>query len=678
MTAVQVFPPFDIFTGVDGDPLENGYIYIGQTNLNPEAAPVEVFYDIGLTMPAPQPIRTISGYPSRAGTPTRLYVASSTYSITVKDKHQVVVFTLLNSQTASQLQSELAGPSGATMVFRGDRSLDEKWLESASIFDFMTAAQRADALSGSPVLDHTVPVQNAFAAIGVTIRSLLVNDGALFFVNDTSTITSKAGFRIYGKGLIRQFTANKRILHLVSCSEFEIHGPRFYGLGTDYTPLVDTGIGDGIYAQNCDNFKIHFCKFTNFGAAGIRTRNGSDFNLDDNTIVGTDGISAPITEGDLYQFGIINQSDWNLGQGPSTFTSNNNVIRNVAIGQRVEPKARDYQINSAKMHDIKGNHGLYLNGQDFEVNGAIMKRIAKVGIKAQSFYNALGPTTDAIKNAVISGFDIDLCESGVTFDRTGSLAPKNEHVSVTNGMVRTAEAIGAGIIVQATSGMLIEGNHLEDGFYGILANQDGVTTDAVSGKICGNLIRDAVGPAILANTDETLDISENMMIRPCLGATAGPTGDTAIYATGTTTAKRVRVSANVLFTDTSIGVAQFARVLAVAADIGDNDMDGKPIDMTGSTIRQRTPRGDFVGFQAWGSSPNISSGASVSVNLTATGAALGDSVVYASHESDLQGCSFSAYVSATNQITAVITNMTGAPKLINDGLVRWAVMRKAV
>lgn len=678
MSSVQVFPPFDVFTGTDGLPLESGYIYIGAANLNPEAAPVEVFYDVGLTMPAPQPIRTLGGYPSRAGTPARLYVASSTYSITVKDKNQVVIFTLLNSQTASQLQSELSGPNGSTMVFRGDRSLDEKWLESASIFDFMTAAQRADALSGSPALDHTVPVQNAFAAIGVTIRRLLVNDGATFRVNDTSTITSKSGFRIHGKGLIRQYTANKPIINLVTCTEFEIHSPRFYGLGTDFTPLVDTGRGDGIVATNCSAFKIHHCKFTNFGSAAIRTRNGFDFNLDNNTIIGTDGISAPITENDLYQFGIINQSDWNLGQGPSSFSANDNSIANVAIGHRVEPMARDYQINGTKMHDILGNHGMYLNGQEFQVTSTVMKRIAKVGVKLQSFHNALGPTVDPIKNAIVSGFDIDLCETGVSVDRTSSSAPKSEHVSIIGGMVRTAEAIGAGVIAQAVTGLLVEGNHIEDGFYGVLANQDGVTTDACSGKICGNLIRDTVGPAILTNTDEMMDVSENVMIRPCLGASAGPVGDTAIYATGTTASKRIRLAGNVLFTDTSIGVQQFARVLAVAANLGDNDMDGKPIDTTGSTIRQRSPHGDFVGSQAWGSSPNISSGASVSVNLTATGATLGDSVVYVSHASDLQGCSLSAYVSATNQITAVISNLTGGAKLIPDALVRWAVMRKGL
>lgn len=678
MSSVQVFPPFDVFTGTDGRPLESGYIYIGQTNLNPEVAPVEVFYDIDLTMPAPQPIRTISGYPSRAGTPARLYVASSTYSITVKDKHQVVVFTLLNSQTASQLGSDLAGPSGSTMVFRGDRSLDDKWLESASIFDFMTAAQRADALSGSPLLDHTIPVQNAFGAIGVTIRSLLVNDGATFRVNDTSTITSKSGFRIYGKGLIRQFTANKPIINIVTSDDFEIHSPRFYGLGTDFTPLVDTGRGDGIVATNCSRFKIHHCTFTNFGSAAIRTRNGFDFNLDNNTIVGTQGITAPITENDLYQFGIINQSDWHLGQGPSSWSANDNSIANVAIGHRVEPMARDYQINGAKMHDILGNHGMYLNGQEFQVSGAIMKRIAKVGIKLQSFHNALGPTLDPIKNAIVSGFDIDLCESGVSVDRTSASASKSEHVSIIGGMVRTAEAIGAGVLAQAVTGLLVEGNHIEDGFYGVLANQDGVTTDACSGKICGNLIRDTVGPGILVNTDEMIDVSENVIIRPCLGASAGPVGDTAIYATGTIATKRVRLAGNVLFTDTSIGVQQFARVLAVAANLGDNDMDGKPIDTAGSTIRQRSPHGDFVGSQAWGSSPLILNGASNSVTLTATGVTLGDSVVSKSHASDLQGCTMDVYVSATNQLTAVITNNTGSNKTITDGIVRWAVMRKGL
>jgi hypothetical protein len=39
MTALSIQPPFPIFTDTDGSPLENGYIWIGTANLDPEATP---------------------------------------------------------------------------------------------------------------------------------------------------------------------------------------------------------------------------------------------------------------------------------------------------------------------------------------------------------------------------------------------------------------------------------------------------------------------------------------------------------------------------------------------------------------------------------------------------------------------------------------------------------------
>ncbi|MCA3160491.1 MAG: hypothetical protein ING31_13075, partial [Burkholderiales bacterium] len=95
MPALSVSPPFPIFTDTDGQPLENGYVWIGTANLNPITNPVAVFWDAALTQPAAQPIRTLNGYPSNAGTPARLYVASY-YSIQVQNKNGSVVYSALN------------------------------------------------------------------------------------------------------------------------------------------------------------------------------------------------------------------------------------------------------------------------------------------------------------------------------------------------------------------------------------------------------------------------------------------------------------------------------------------------------------------------------------------------------------------------------------------------------
>lgn len=95
MSTIQVQPPYPAFAGADGQPLENGYIWIGTVNLSPQTNPISVYWDAANTIAAPQPIRTLNGYPSRNGTPARFYVTSD-YSIQVLDSKGSVVYTSLN------------------------------------------------------------------------------------------------------------------------------------------------------------------------------------------------------------------------------------------------------------------------------------------------------------------------------------------------------------------------------------------------------------------------------------------------------------------------------------------------------------------------------------------------------------------------------------------------------
>jgi hypothetical protein len=96
----SIVSPFPVFNDLDGAPLENGYIYIGQSNLNPETAPVNVFWDAARTIPAPQPIRTIGGFPSRNGSPSNVYVENDTYSITVRNSRRVFVYSAFDQSDA--------------------------------------------------------------------------------------------------------------------------------------------------------------------------------------------------------------------------------------------------------------------------------------------------------------------------------------------------------------------------------------------------------------------------------------------------------------------------------------------------------------------------------------------------------------------------------------------------
>jgi hypothetical protein len=101
MSTIEVQPPYPAFAGTDGQPLENGYIWIGAASLSPQTNPISVYWDAANTIAAPQPIRTINGYPSRNGTPARFYVASD-YSIQVLDSKGSVVYTSLSNNSSGR------------------------------------------------------------------------------------------------------------------------------------------------------------------------------------------------------------------------------------------------------------------------------------------------------------------------------------------------------------------------------------------------------------------------------------------------------------------------------------------------------------------------------------------------------------------------------------------------
>lgn len=77
--------PFQFIAGLDGEALDAGTIYYGEPNQDPIQYPKAVFYDALMTIPAPQPLRTVNGYIVRNGTPTMLF-ANGNYSVLVLDK----------------------------------------------------------------------------------------------------------------------------------------------------------------------------------------------------------------------------------------------------------------------------------------------------------------------------------------------------------------------------------------------------------------------------------------------------------------------------------------------------------------------------------------------------------------------------------------------------------------
>ncbi len=181
MTALSIQPTYPIFTDIDGQPLEDGFVWIGQANLDPQVNPINVYWDAALTIPASQPIRTRGGYPVNSGTPARLYV-NSDYSIRVMNKNGSLVYSAptaterYSDVVISGILAELADNSDPA---KGDaligyhqanqaglipntygRTVHDKLQEFVSVFDFMTDAE-IQAVKTNTFVDVTTSVQNA-------------------------------------------------------------------------------------------------------------------------------------------------------------------------------------------------------------------------------------------------------------------------------------------------------------------------------------------------------------------------------------------------------------------------------------------------------------------------------------------------------------------------------------
>jgi hypothetical protein len=161
MSAQIIEQPYPIFTDADGDPLENGYIWIGVENLNPITDPVAVYWDAALTQPAVQPIRTQGGYPVNAGTPARLYV-SVRYSILVQDRNAITVYSAQSETALTSSDAITFLQAGAGAVTRTAQS---KMRETVSVLDFGAV--------GNGVADDTAAIQAAIASLPVQIGGIV-------------------------------------------------------------------------------------------------------------------------------------------------------------------------------------------------------------------------------------------------------------------------------------------------------------------------------------------------------------------------------------------------------------------------------------------------------------------------------------------------------------------------
>lgn len=195
--------PFPLFFDTDGDPLDSGFVYLGVANQNPETAPIPAWWDSAGTQPAALPIRTLNGFPMRNGTPATIFTAGA-YSVTVKNRHGVIVYYAASSlefSSVQQLTDQTNAAMGSALVgykppFTGavGRSVSSKLQETVSAGDFGLATTNTGAQNNAAMV---LAIAYAVAQGGLTLH---VPRGTYNF---SGTIDTSAAndFRITGDGI---------------------------------------------------------------------------------------------------------------------------------------------------------------------------------------------------------------------------------------------------------------------------------------------------------------------------------------------------------------------------------------------------------------------------------------------------------------------------------------------
>jgi hypothetical protein len=287
MTALSVQPPFPILTDIDGQPLEDGFIFIGVVNLAPIANPITVYWDAALTVTATQPIRTRGGYPMNAGVPGRLYV-NTDYSIQVQNRNGSVVYTSLDNN--GPLGGGSISSVDVTFLQAGanaiERTAQAKMRESVSVTDFGVVANGTD---------QTTQIVAAFVSLGLNYDGVILIPGNIKFdfnqvvpaipykavVQFTNTMQAGSGYRQQLTGIMSNPPdANTDTAFAIVDPHYPdvmVNNPRTSGTTSGNAGLSGLSWAQGFYTNGTKgpriqwqfNFRKSVVRTTEYAGAGV-------------------------------------------------------------------------------------------------------------------------------------------------------------------------------------------------------------------------------------------------------------------------------------------------------------------------------------------------------------------------------------------------------------------------
>jgi hypothetical protein len=496
MTPLSIQVPFPVFQDRDGQPLDNGYVWIGEPNLNPQTNPVVAYFDKDLTIPAAQPLRTINGYVSRAGTPAQIYVDGVNFSILVQDSKGTMVYNFplgsgVDPSASGVLFTGFKGQSGFVSDLAGDdgsdwigfkqagagavaRSGQDKMRETVSVKDFGAV--------GDGVTDDTAAIQ---AAVNAAIGKTLYFSPGTYMVNTAPntmpfpwfggvSIPSNSNI-VLDPGAIVRGIANAEsksfLFSLYGVNNVRIEGGQFIGDREAHTyPNVFNTLAD----LNSNNYrtKDNYLPDPPVWADGKVAYVYQDTAANNGTYTRTAGTwvrtSATVPNYITHEFGIginVNNSTdvWIEKCIVKDFTGDSIFIGDTNQGPTPAPATRTRRVYVSNCTlDSSRRQGIsVVDGDDIAITGNTFKDI---GIR-KNLQDGTAPR---------SGIDV---ESG-----SGS---KSDNVTITGNVF--TNCIGASVIQYDGNNVTISGNTADTGMsYGFGVNTTISGNTLINGIINGN------------------------------------------------------------------------------------------------------------------------------------------------------------------------------------------------
>lgn len=270
---VSVQPPFPYFTDTDGSALEDGYIWLGEANKNPQVYPLAVYLDDAFTQPVAQPIRTRSGYPAINGAIVRLYTQEN-YSIQVNNKNGSLIYSAPTPTEVYGVVSENAkdmpyDPPGAKAV---QTNVQDKLRETVSVKDFGAV--------GDGITDDYDSIKNAFDYCVESRKNLYFPSGVYNVVEKNFPFKQEAvpvaslrdcnNVMVFGDGpatvLKTTSTIGADVLQINGVKNLHFHNFKITATLTAFLDAGSNGISitNGFENLSFDNIWVEDCPYVEY------------------------------------------------------------------------------------------------------------------------------------------------------------------------------------------------------------------------------------------------------------------------------------------------------------------------------------------------------------------------------------------------------------------------------